>query len=530
MFWNNLLPSSLKLRLAIAFALLFFFSCAIVFFITVYSFVYLENRESLVDLEHISRNIEKIHVIGAKFNSTNHIQIGEYCPLEIKQNLLKWYPNSKLLYFVIPESAENNLIPSYYTYYLLRNSKIYEVIQLKNGEFSSKEVIPYNDRRTMARYFLLVMGEYSDDNFSIEIKNPDGSTYLSSKAISRRIPIAEKEQKNIGYQTFRRILPDGKTVILRKQLFHISSIDAKYTEMFFGILAIVALTGILVSLLIARRFIRGVKKMTAEMRLVAASGDYGRKISRVHMDNDREIRELMETYNDMNEKTMSLMEDLKMVSNNVAHDLRTPITRIAGTMESLLRDRTLPEHIASSCVSVAEECLHMKSLINTILDISRVNANPDLLQKETIDLRAIAEDFCDIMHPEAERKNLELKVILPEEKVLISADKMCVQRIISNLVENALKFTEKGYVELSLEVLEESILLTVGDTGCGISEENLKHVFDRFFRGDASRKYPGNGLGLSLVQAFIKAHNWIIECESKLGEGTKFRILIPKNS
>ena len=528
MFWNNLLPSSLKLRLAIAFALLFFISCTVVFYITVYSFVYLENRESLVEMEHISRNIEKIHVMGAKFNSTNHIHLGEFCPREIRENLLKQYPNSQILYYIVPESSEQT--PQYNTYYLMRNAKIYEVIQRANGEFSSKEINPYNDRRSMTRYFLLVMGEYSEDDFSIEIRNTDGSLYLSSKAISRRIPVLEKEQKNTGYQTFRRILPDGKTVILRKQLYHISSIDAKYTETFFGILVLVALTGILVSLLIAGRFIRGVKKMTAEMRLVAASGDYGRKISRMQMDNDKEIRELMETYNDMNEKTMSLMEDLKMVSNNVAHDLRTPITRIAGTMESLLRDRNLPEKIASSCVSVAEECLHMKSLINTILDISRVNANPDLLQKEPIDLKAIAEDFCDIMYPEAERKGLGLNVTLPEEQVWISADKMCVQRIISNLVENALKFTEQGYVALSLEILEEFIVLTVSDTGCGISEENLKHVFDRFFRGDASRKYPGNGLGLSLVQAFIKAHNWRIECESKLGEGTKFRILIPKNS
>ena len=91
-------------------------------------------------------------------------------------------------------------------------------------------------------------------------------------------------------------------------------------ETFFGILVLVSCAGILASWLIARRFIRGVRRMTSEMRHVAASGDYHRKISKRQMDEDLEIRELMETFNDLNEKTVILMEDLKMVSNNVAHD------------------------------------------------------------------------------------------------------------------------------------------------------------------------------------------------------------------
>lgn len=113
---------------------------------------------------------------------------------------------------------------------------------------------------------------------------------------------------------------------------------------------------------------------------------------------------------------------------------------------------------------------------------------------------------------------------------MITADKMSVQRIISNLVENALKFTEQGGVILTLKELEQHIELSVSDTGCGISEANISRIFDRFFRGDSSRKYPGNGLGLSLVQAFINAHNWTIECQSEEGKGTTFLIKIPKKN
>ena len=387
MFWNNLIPASLKLRLAIAFAVLFFLSCTIVFFVTVSSLVYLKNRESLAEMENIARNIEKIHVMGAKYNSSNIIRDGSECSSEIYEQIQKHYPGSKILYILTQDVPEDNPVPAYNIYYLLRDQKIYEVVQLENGGFSSKLLNPYNDRRTMTRYFLLTLGEYTDDDLTIDILNPNGSTYLSSRNVIRRFSSDKKSAYDGGYQFCRKRLPDGKTVELRKRLYHISSIDQKYTETFFGILVLVAVTGILVSWLIAGRFIRGVRRMTSEMRFVAASGDYGHKISRRQMDRDQEIRELMETFNDMNEKTLTLMEDLKMVSNNVAHDLRTPITRISGTMEALLRDRSLPENVANSCVSVAEECLHMKAMINTILDISRVNANPDLLKKENLDLR-----------------------------------------------------------------------------------------------------------------------------------------------
>lgn len=530
MFWNNLIPSSLKLRLAITFAILFFISCSIVFFLTVSSLIYLKNKESLTEMVNIARNIEKIHVMGAKYNSSNIIRSGDSCPENIKQNILKLYPDARILYILTQDIPEESDLTGYHIYYILRQKKIYELIQLDGGKFSSRLVNPQNDRRVLTRYILLILGEYADEGISIEIKNPNGSTYLTSKSIIRSLPGMSQTPGEGGFQIYRSDLPDGKVVEIRKRLYQISAINSKYTETFFSVLVLVAMAGILVSWLIAARFIRGVRRMTSEMKLITASGDYARKISRRQMDKDQEIRELMENFNAMNEKTMILMEDLKMVSNNVAHDLRTPITRISGTMEALLRDRSLPENISVACASVTEECLHMKSMINTILDISRVNANPDLLKKESLDLCRIAEDFCDIMFPEVERKGLKIKHDFPDHPVMISADKMCVQRIISNLVENALKFTEQGGISLSLKETGSGIVFSVSDTGCGIPEENLDRIFDRFYRCDASRKYPGNGLGLSLVKAFVNAHEWSIECESSPGKGTTFRINIPQEA
>ena len=107
---------------------------------------------------------------------------------------------------------------------------------------------------------------------------------------------------------------------------------------------------------------------------------------------------------------------------------------------------------------------------------------------------------------------------------------MRLNQVLINLLSNALKFTPPGgTITLSLTVKEDVILFRVADTGCGIREEDLEHIFERFFRSDASRTRPGNGLGLALVRAIVRAHHGEITAASKLGEGSCFTVELPKN-
>ena len=130
----------------------------------------------------------------------------------------------------------------------------------------------------------------------------------------------------------------------------------------------------------------------------------------------------------------------------------------------------------------------------------------------------------------ASDKDLELNLLIPEYPVRIQADLVKIQRVASNLLENALKFTpEGGSVTLSIEDLEDRVLFKVIDTGVGISEEEQQHVFERFFRSDSSRSCLGNGLGLALVRSIVKAHKWDITLTSSLGKGSTFTVVIPKN-
>ena len=135
----------------------------------------------------------------------------------------------------------------------------------------------------------------------------------------------------------------------------------------------------------------------------------------------------------------------------------------------------------------------------------------------------------EFMQPAFEEKGLPFILDLPDHPVWILADKNRFQRVLSNLLENALKFTERGSVAVRAEETESGAVFRVEDTGCGISEEDCKHVYERFFRSDASRHLQGNGLGLALVMAIVRAHGWQIMLDSTLGKGSVFTVLISRS-
>ena len=287
----------------------------------------------------------------------------------------------------------------------------------------------------------------------------------------------------------------------------------------------VLLPGTLAGWLIAGKFVSGIRRVSNAASQIA-QGDFSQRVAPGN--EGEEIDNLVSTFNKMSENTENLLTELKNVSDNVAHDLRTPLTRIRTIAEITISGPQNLEAYREAIIDVAEDCNDMISMINAMLEITRIETNIAPLKTESFDLSEELRQAHELFLFQAEDKNISLELHLPEEPVFLKADKLKIQRLTSNLLDNAIKFTpENGTVSLTLEKDPKEIRLIVSDTGCGIPDDAKELVFKRFYRTDKSRTMPGNGLGLSMVQAIVQVHKGRIEIRDTEGGGTTFVVSFP---
>jgi len=168
-------------------------------------------------------------------------------------------------------------------------------------------------------------------------------------------------------------------------------------------------------------------------------------------------------------------------------------------------------------------------MINTMLEISQTGFRIDHTPRETLNLTVIVQASAELYETIAEDQGVSLKVSVPDKAVMYAAHKGKIQQVIGNLLDNAIKFTRKGgSVTLSLSETPEAVRLSVADTGCGISPDDIPHVCQRFYRADSSRNLPGNGLGLALVHAIVTSYGGTIGCQSEQGHGATFIVCLPR--
>ena len=219
------------------------------------------------------------------------------------------------------------------------------------------------------------------------------------------------------------------------------------------------------------------------------------------------------------------IEELKTLTDDIAHDLRTPLTRLNMAAEASLTDgetETLAEN-------VSRETSAMVEMINTMLEISQAGFRIDRAPRENLDMVEIVRKSGELYMAIAEDQGVNLLVEVPPVPIHYPAHKAKIQQLVGNLLENALKFTPcGGSVTLALEKYDGTIRLVVSDTGCGIAEKDLPHIFQRFYRADTSRNLPGNGLGLALVHAIVTSYGGQVSCASRLGEGSRFVVSLAR--
>jgi heavy metal sensor kinase len=244
-----------------------------------------------------------------------------------------------------------------------------------------------------------------------------------------------------------------------------------------------------------------------------------------------ELDYLILTFNRMIDRLESSFQQMKQFSADVSHELRTPITGIRGQLEVALFTAQTTDQYREAMFNALQDIDRLSQIVRALLLLSQAESGQVILQKARIDLREVGSDLVDQFQIPAEAAGVRLSVDRPEE-CFIEGDRVQIERMITNLLSNALKFTpEGGEVRLRLSTSPDFVEIVVEDTGCGIATEYIPHIFDRFYRVPGSGTAPGPeqglGLGLSFVAWIVKAHHGKIEVESTPGKGTRFIIQLP---
>jgi len=238
------------------------------------------------------------------------------------------------------------------------------------------------------------------------------------------------------------------------------------------------------------------------------------------------VDELSTLFNAMLARITTLIHGMRNALDHVAHDLRTPMTRLRVTAESALATNDPARHreALSDCLEESERVL---SMLTTLMDISEAETGTMKLNVSQLELARVVGEVTDLYEDAAEEAGVELRVSVPGH-ITMTADRDRLRQALANLVDNAIKYTPRGgRVDVSASRDDRAVIIAVADTGPGISEQDLPRIFDRLYRGDDSRTTRGLGLGLSLVRAYVESQGGTVTVDSKPGAGATFTLRLP---
>ncbi|NIR30610.1 MAG: HAMP domain-containing histidine kinase [Gammaproteobacteria bacterium] len=235
------------------------------------------------------------------------------------------------------------------------------------------------------------------------------------------------------------------------------------------------------------------------------SGDLDRRVTTTGTGDD--FDQLTDNLNEMLDQIQSLMEGVRRVSDNIAHDLRTPLARLRNVLETVRSDQLSPEQQRAHVEQAISEADGLLSTFNALLRIARIESGERREGFAEVDLEALLRDVAELYEPLSEEKGQRFAMRL-EPGLKVHGDRDLLFQAFANLLDNAIKYTpEDGQIELYVNIEGDCAAVTVADTGPGIAEEHREQVFQRFSRLEWSRSTPGAGLGLSLVGAVAKLHH-----------------------
>lgn len=406
----------------------------------------------------------------------------------------------------------------------LNASQIAAGLNIENGQLILSDNLTEDPENT----------NLNERGFTIRILTPQGEP-LQELGSYRNLPIS----KNQSFTTYTDIASDTQVRIFNQPVYDNNQFvvivqvaqsldDMQDTlERLLAILLIsvpmlVIIAGISGYFLAARALIP-IDQITLTARRISAEDLSARLNIPI---TDDEVGRLTQTLNDMLARLDDSFQRERQFTNDASHELRTPLTAMQAILGVIREKRRTPEEYQQALDDLSEESDRLRTLVENLLRLARGEKQNNNLFEE-VNLSILLKDVSDSLRPLAEAKKLLLNC-QTSENLIVLGDSDELIRLFVNLLDNAIKYTEHGGINISASENEKNILVKVEDTGIGIPAEHIPHIFNRFYRVEESRTLRGAGLGLAIAKEIINAHSWKIEIQSKIGKGSVFTVSLPK--
>jgi len=406
-----------------------------------------------------------------------------------------------------------------------------ELDQLEENDTDNYQFIleQFSQGHGIGRYFFRVLDSQSKELAASDLSHWPGirdhplpMTEVGKTPITwETVPLREHGVRIIYYQS-----PEGRILQIGQDLDDVVALLSDSRLIFGSGMLLILIAGIIFGWLSTIKALSGIRRVSHAAALIREHGDLAHRVP--SPTGSAETDQLAAAFNSMLARIKDLIKNLRYVMDNIAHDIKTPVTRMRGIAEAELRspgDKDLD--YLELCGHVVEECDHILSLVNTLLEITATEAGLVQWKIARVDLTDLVREGCDLFTPVVENKNLTLKVHA-NQNLTIETDGRALQRVVSNMLDNAIKYTpEGGSVDVSLTVENNAAHLVFKDSGIGVNPGELELIFNRFHRSDRSRTEPGSGLGLSFCKATVEALGGEITVKSIPNQGSSFTVIMP---
>lgn len=387
--------------------------------------------------------------------------------------------------------------------------------------------------RVADKPFIYFVRIADSQNTTLLLNLPDEWRVLDTSTIAN-ISLSTKPQK-ITLKSLDKVsvfevttfsLSDGNFLQIGKDISQRESLLGMFSNVFIAVALAAFVISLLVGYMLTFRAIKPIRHLTNTVQTIVNTADTSARVS--YSQTEDEIGKLIALFNTMLERIETLITVMKDSLDMVAHDLRTPMTRLRGIAENALLSKQDIDSYKEALSDCLEESERLLGMLNTLMDISEAKAGTLTLKKEPLDIIKLVQEIVEVYRYVAEQKGVKLTFEAEIKDAVLSVDQSRMRQVVGNLLDNAIKFTNsEGIVLVKIFRREQDkIVIEVSDSGIGIDEQDLPKIWDRLYRAEKSRTERGMGLGLSLVKSIVELHGGVVGVRSKLGVGTSFSVYL----